>query len=119
LEWASAITIARSVRVSVTAATSNASYYGTKFSMNQPLKAAQAGKAVSMTWDLLLAGLTPTSTITIEIDRGSIGATTVTLYNYLGAQPVAVETVRWAGLSGGLNPKTVNWPARVLLQPAP
>jgi hypothetical protein len=78
-----------------------------------------AGKAVSMTWDLLLAGLTPTSTITIEIDRGSIGATTVTLYNYFGAQPVAVETVRWAGLSGGLNPKTVNWPARVLLQPAP
>jgi len=112
-------TVARSLRVSVTGATSNASYDGAKFSINQPLKAAQAGKAVSMTWDLFLASLIPTSAIKIEIDRGSIGATTVTLYNYLGAQPVAVESIKWAGTPGGLNPKTVSWPARVLLQPAP
>jgi hypothetical protein len=105
--------------VSLTGVTTNATYDGTQFSLNQPLNAATAGKAVSMTWDVLLSGASPDSTLTVEIERGDLGATTVTLYNYLGAQPVAVESITWAGLSGGLNPKTVKWPARVVVEPVP
>jgi hypothetical protein len=107
-------------RSGVTGATTNASFDGTQFSLNQPLTAAEAGKAVSMTWDVLISGATADSTLTVEIERGSIGATTVTLYNYLGAQPIAVESTTWAGMSGsaGLNPETMEWPVRVLVEPA-
>jgi hypothetical protein len=108
-------------RVSLTGAATRADYADGQFAMNQPLSAASAGKAISMTWDLFVSGASPDSTLTIEIERGTIGATTVTLYNYLGAQPVAVESTTWAGMSGtaGLNPKTVQWPMRVLVEPAP
>jgi len=106
-------------RVSLTGSTTRADYADGQFALNQPLDAAQAGKAVSMTWDVLISGATADSTLTVEIERGDLGATTVTLYNYLGAQPVAVESTTWAGLSGGLNPKSVQWPARVLVEPVP
>ncbi|MGA2513869.1 MAG: hypothetical protein ABSG37_09665 [Candidatus Limnocylindrales bacterium] len=112
-------TLERPTLFSVTGATTNAGYDGTQFALNQPLDAATADKAVSMTWDVLLSGVTPDATLSIEIERGNLGSTTVTLYNYLGAQPVAVESVKWAGLSGGMNPKTVKWPARLVLEPAP
>ena len=70
-----------------------------------------------MTWVVHLSDVSPGSTLTVEIERGNLGATTVTLSNYLGAQPVAVESTTWAGLSGGLNPDTVQWPASVVVDP--
>ena len=67
---------------------------------------------------LFAAADTPAAIIrSVEIERGNLGATTVTLSNYLGAQPVAVESTTWAGLSGGLNPDTVQWPASVVVEP--
>jgi len=103
--------------VGSTGAPTIASYDNGVFALNQPLTAAEAGRAVSMTWVVQLSDVSPGSTLTVEIERGNLGATTVTLSNYLGAQPVAVESTTWAGLSGGLNPDTVQWPASVVVEP--
>jgi hypothetical protein len=105
--------------VGTTGSATQATYDGGQFTLIQPLTAANKGKAVSMTWDFHFSGVAPGADLTIEIDRGNIGATTVTLYNTLGATPVAVESTKWAGLSGGSNLKTVSWPVAVLLGPAP
>jgi hypothetical protein len=113
----SGATLERPTLVSLSGATTIASYDGEQFALNQPLTAAEAGKAVAMTWDVLVSGVTAASTLTIEIERGSIGTTTVTLDNYLGTQPVAVESTAWAGLPGGLNSTTVQWPASVVVEP--
>lgn len=103
--------------VGVTGVVTQATYDGAQFTLNQPATAAGQGKAVSMTWDFHLSGVEPGANLTIEIERGNVGATTVTLYNTLGAKPVAVESTTWAGLSGGTNLKTVSWPVAVLLGP--
>jgi hypothetical protein len=66
-----------------------------------------------------LVGVTRSSSITVRIERGDLGATTVTLYNVLGPKPVAVASVSWAGRTGGRNPKAVTWPGRLILDPAP
>ena len=103
----------------VTGAVTQANYDRGQFALNQPITAASKGRAVSMTWDFRISGVAPGANLTIEIERGNIGATTVTLYNNLGDKPVAVESITWAGLSGGPNLKTVKWPVQVLLGPAP
>ena len=113
--------LARPQRVGVTGTADYATYDGARFSLGQPLDAARAGRAVSMTWDLRVSGVTADSSLTVEIERGNLGATTVTLYNYLADQPVAVESTTWDGLAGdaGRNPATVQWPASVIFTLAP
>ncbi len=76
---------------------------GDSFILAQSLEDAQNGKQVEMTWDLDLAGLQPGGSLRLQIDRGSLGATQVSVYNYLGEQPVLISTFNWAGVTTGRN----------------
>ncbi|MBI2331477.1 MAG: hypothetical protein HYU84_04815, partial [Chloroflexi bacterium] len=58
---------------------------GDRFVLMQYIDDANAGKQVEMTWDILLADLG--ENLILQIDRGNIGATQVTIYNYLGDIP--------------------------------
>ena len=88
---------------------------GDRFLLLQPLASAQAGRAAEMTWDVLLSGLDPAGNLALEIDRGSIGATTVTVFNYTGATPVVVKTFQWSGVTTGRNSHVVKVPAAALM----
>ena len=48
-----------------------------------------------MTWDVLLTNLLPGQDLVLQIDRGNIGSTTVTIYNYPGSVPVELGTFTW------------------------
>jgi glycoprotein endo-alpha-1,2-mannosidase len=106
-------------RASLTGRATDAAFDGVRFTLTQPLAAAKARAAASMTWEVQLVGVTRASSITIRIERGDLGATTVTLSNVLGPKPVAVASISWAGRTGGRNPKAVTWPARLLVDPTP
>ena len=106
----------RPVRVSASAGVVHADLEaGDRFLLMQPLASAQAGRAAEMIWDVLLSGLDPAGNLALQIDRGSIGATTVTVSNYLGATPVAVKTFQWSGVTTGRNSHVVNVPAAALV----
>jgi hypothetical protein len=92
---------------------------GDQLLLNQSLADAGAGKHVQMTWDVEFSGLDPAGKLTLEIDRGNIGSTQVTVYNYLGSTPVSVKTFHWGGVTSGRNPDNVEIPASALLNPAP
>ena len=92
---------------------------GDQFVLMQPLPAARNGKQVQMTWDVQFSGLNPAGKLVLEIDRGSLGATQVTIFNYLGDTPVPVKTFRWGGVTSGRNPLKVELPASALLNPVP
>ncbi len=85
---------------------SNAAVNASIFSLNQPLDRAKAGKQVEMVVDVALSGIQAGQELTFMIKRGSIGKTTITLMNALGAEPVTVKTIEWAGVAGttGENP---------------
>ena len=90
---------------------------GDHFLLSQSLADAESGKQVQMTWDVQFSGLDPAGTLILEIDRGNLGATEVTIFNYLGDTPVAVKTFRWSGVTSGRNPLKVEIPASQLLNP--
>ena len=92
---------------------------GDQLLLAQSLADAQAGKRVQMTWDVQFSGLDPASKLVLEIDRGDIGSTQVTVYNYLGNTPVPVKTFRWGGVTNGRNPFNAEIPASSLLNLAP
>ncbi|HUH99372.1 MAG TPA: hypothetical protein VLZ89_18575 [Anaerolineales bacterium] len=102
------------VAASQTAAQSTLDDQG-RFALLQPLADANAGKSVEMTWDVSLAGLDPGGTLILEIDRGDLGSTQLTIYNYVGNSPVPVKTFRWSGITRGRNPDHVVIPASLLL----
>ena len=68
---------------------------------------AKAGKHVEMVVEVALTDIQAGQELTFVIKRGSIGKTTVTLQNAIGAQPVTVKTIEWSGIAGstGENPK--------------
>ncbi len=111
--------VARPRRVALSGSGADASLDGALFTLLQPLPAATIGKAVTTTWDVDLIGVTRTSRITVRIERGSLGSTTVKLANRLGPRPVVVAAVTWSGSPGGRNPRTVVWPGRLLVEPPP
>jgi len=86
---------------------SNASADASLFSLNQSLDRAKAGKHVEMVVEVALTDIQAGQELTFVIKRGSIGKTTVTLQNAIGAQPVTVKTIEWSGIAGstGENPK--------------
>jgi len=86
-----------------------------RFALLQPLADANLGKSVEMTWDVLFAGLDPSGNLILEIDRGDLGSTQVTIYNYVGNSPVQVKTFHWSGITSGRNPDHVVIPASLLL----
>jgi glycoprotein endo-alpha-1,2-mannosidase len=92
---------------------------GDRLALMQPLADAERGTQVQMTWDLFLSGLDPAGSLTLAIERGSIGKTTVTIYNYLGGTPVEIKTFRWAGITSDRNSLPVTIPASALITPVP
>jgi hypothetical protein len=107
------------VLVEVVGETEAADFDGEVFGLSQPGGAAEAGKMVSMTWDVLVEGVTSASTLTVEIMPGAVGTTTVILYNARGDQPFAVRAINWSGYTGKAFREIASWPASVLLEPAP
>ena len=88
---------------------------GDRFVLMQSLADAESGKRVQMTCDVEFSGLDPAGTLILEIDRGNLGASQVTIFNYLGDTPVSVKTFRWGGVTSGRNPLKVEIPASELL----
>jgi hypothetical protein len=66
--------------------------YGDRFLLAQSLEDASAGAQVEVVWDVLLTDLAPGQDLLLQIERGNIGSTQVTIYNYTGPTPVEVET---------------------------
>jgi hypothetical protein len=48
-----------------------------------------------MIWDVELADLAAGQDLILQIERGDIGATQVTVYNYTGSTPLEVQTFEW------------------------
>ncbi len=69
--------------------------YGDRFVLTQSLADANANREVEMTWDVLLTDLASGQDLILQIDRGNIGKTKVTIYNYTGSTPVELETFEW------------------------
>ena len=65
---------------------------GDQLLLMQSLVDAQVGKQVQMVWDVQFTGLDLTGKLVLEIDRGNIGSTQVTVFNYLGNMPVSVKS---------------------------
>jgi hypothetical protein len=83
----------RPARVSASPSATNAGLEaGDRFVLMQSLADASAGGQVEMVWDILLTGLTPGQDLILQIDRGNIGKTEVTIYNYMGTAPVELAT---------------------------
>jgi hypothetical protein len=55
----------------------------------------------------------------LNIDRGSIGQTSVTIFNYLGDTPTAIQTIHWAGITTDRNSKQVTISASDLITTTP
>jgi len=95
-----------------------ANFDGEVFGLAQPGEGEKNGRTVEMTWEVIVEDVTPDSTLAVEIWPGATGATTIVLYNDLGAQPYAVRAIGWAGGSSSFR-EIARWPASVLLEPAP
>jgi hypothetical protein len=91
---------------------------GDHFLLTQPVADAENNMQVQMTWDMLLSGLDPTGNLVLDIDRGNLGGTYVTVFNYLGNSPVAIKTFHWAGVTSGRNSFQGSIPASALIMPA-
>ncbi len=108
----------RPERVSASASATTAGMeQGDRFVLMQSLADANAGKQVEMTWDVLLNGLVPGQDLVLQIDRGNIGKTQVTIYNYLGTAPVEVGTFEWNQVTTGRNSFQITIPFDKLTNP--
>jgi hypothetical protein len=88
--------------------------------LTQPLPRAEAAGAVEMVVDLLLTDADAEDTLVFTIERGHLGYTRVEVFNFLGADPVAVEAFVWSGINvDERNTRRVQIPAEVLLSPVP
>jgi hypothetical protein len=92
---------------------------GDHFVLTQPLANAENGSQVQMTWDLLLTELDPAGNLVLDIDRGDLGWTDVTVFNYLGDMPKAIKTFHWGGITSGRNSLKITVPASALVTAAP
>ncbi len=92
---------------------------GDRFVLTQSIADANNSRSVEMVWDIQLAGLTPGGTLSLRIDRGNIGSTEVTLYNYISSTPVPAGSFTWAGVTGGRNSEVVTIAADKLLNSEP
>jgi len=87
----------------------------------QPLEDAKAGKEVQMTWDVMVTPV-PQSTpydLILQIDRGNIGKTTLTIYNYLGSTPIELKRFVSDQVTTGRNSVQVTIPFELLTSSTP
>jgi len=80
--------------------------------LQQPIERAEGGDAVELVIEILFTKMDPNGTLTLRIERGHLGWTEVELFNYLGEEPILIETFRWDEISGpGSNFATFQIPA--------
>jgi hypothetical protein len=92
---------------------------GDRFALMQSLNDAGAGKKVEMVWDVILTNLSAGQDLTLQIDRGNIGYTEVTIYNYIGDLPVEIKTFKWGGVTSGRNSFKIKISATDLINTPP
>jgi hypothetical protein len=90
---------------------------GDRFLLAQSLADANAGNQVEMIWDVSLLDLIPERELTLQIERGNIGRTEVTIYNFSGETPVEVKTFAWDQVTSGRNSYQIAIPSALLLPP--
>ena len=67
-----------------------------------------------MTWDVMLTQAATGQDLILQIDRGNIGKTQVTIFNYLGEAPIEVKSFEWDQITGGRNSHQVTIPMELL-----
>jgi glycoprotein endo-alpha-1,2-mannosidase len=93
---------------------------GDRLALLQTVADAERGLQVQMTLDLLLSGLESAGELVLNIERGNIGETTVTVFTYQGDAPVVVEKFYWSGITGsGRNSRQVVIPVSTLITASP
>ena len=92
---------------------------GDRFVLTQSLDDANAGTRVEMTWDVSLAGLAASQDLILQIDRGNIGETQVTMLNYLGEAPIEVKSFEWDQVTVDRNSHQITVPSALLMGPNP
>lgn len=92
---------------------------GDGFALIQSLSDANAGKEVEVTWDVLMTGLDAAQDLVLNIDRGGIGRTQVTIFNYTGNVPVEIQTFTWSGVTTDRNSHGIEIPSDALMNPRP
>lgn len=91
---------------------------GDHFVLMQSLADANAGKQVEMTWDVWLTDLVSGQDLILQIDRGNIGRTQVTVYNYTGSAPVELDTFEWSQVTTDRNSHQITIPFDKLTNPS-
>jgi hypothetical protein len=92
---------------------------GDRFILTQSLADANAVNEVEMTWDVILTDLIGGQDLSLQIERGNIGRTQVTIYNYISSTPVELKTFEWDQVTTGRNSFQVTIPANLLINPNP
>ncbi len=92
---------------------------GDRLLLTQSLADANAGKEVEMIWDVRLTKLVAGQDLILQIDRGNIGKTQVTIYNYMGSTPIEVKTFDWDKVTTGRNSFQIPIPSEPLINSSP
>ena len=90
---------------------------GDRLLLAQPLPDAAAGKEVEMTWDVMLTEAGTGYDLVLQIDRGNLGKTQVTIFNYLGETPIEVKSFEWDQVTSGRNSHQISIPFDLLATP--
>ena len=88
---------------------------GDRLLLTQSLADANASKEVEMTWDVMLTHAATGYDLILQIDRGNIGKTRVTLYNYRGETPIEVGTFEWDQVTSERNSYQIVIPFELLI----
>jgi len=83
---------------------------GDRFVLTQSLADASTGREVEMTWDVWLTNLDPNQDLILQIERGNIGRTNVTIYNYTGSRPIELGTLEWDQVTTDRNSHPITIP---------
>ena len=72
-----------------------------------------------MIWDVLLTDLIPGQDLILQIDRGNLGKTQVTIFNYLSETPVEVKRLEWDQITDDRNSHQIAIRSELLTTPNP
>ena len=110
----------RPERISTSASATTAGMEaGDRLLLTQSLAEANAGKEVEMIWEVRLTNLVAGQDLTVQIDRGNIGKTQITIYNYTGSTPVEIKTFEWNKVTTGRNSLQITIPSNTLINANP
>jgi hypothetical protein len=102
----------------LSAEANNGGFNHGQFFLDQESSRAEAGMEVELIMNLLFMNLDPESNQIFEIARGHLGMTEVQILNYVGEEPVLVETILWDGIvDSERNAIEFQIPASLLIEP--